>query len=352
MSANFASSANDNDGTGIRFHRVDAFQSNILMTPIALDGYVASDEQLSKLGRVGKIVAQHRVASIYLAFTLMVIGFLAVLWLGGNFFVGQLRPVAPGVSYRFGADTVEFCQTVLPNNVVVERNFEPLAVLSNVNNALLLLKELQHYEPVVPSDIERGYMAWRVSESEAHYNYTLSAARKLAQRVAKTLNLSCVCYPYLGLSTNAIYLSTPTFDEVIYEPLVVRDEIDGNAVAYTAPTQYELIAQARALIRKNALLASGRSQLPEITLPPTHEESLEPWKDAKFRQLSESERQQAQVELNRAKLPNFRLPHSGKLKYITEAAQFRHRIFNAPHYQCIKSCLFIFAESGIRIHSE
>jgi hypothetical protein len=246
--------------------------------------------------------------------------FIGVLLVGGKYFTGSMGLVAPGATYDFGAYGLrgEEC-TVQHSRERIVNVFEPRAHLTNSVHAQLLERQLvaarANRRLLTRELVARGYSQWTVAADEPPFNYTFAAAKRLAKSVAEKFpTADCVCYAFLGLAENIVFMrntSAAVGDEVLFEPRIVTDGKGAQLVDFYEP--YPLMS-----LMKSAYVKNSAQQGEHISVI-----SARPWWDL----LSAD---------------HMRLTNRGLVEYVTESGDALRRREFTKGYACIKYCVAFF----------
>jgi hypothetical protein len=237
--------------------------------------------------------------------------FIGVLLVGGKYFTGSMGLVASGVTYDFGAYGLrgEDCVVAAAHVVNV---FEPRSHLTNAIHAQLLERQLAaarvNRRLMSRELVARGYSSWVVAADEPPFNYTFGVARRLAKSVAEKFKADCVCYAFLGIAENIVFVNAS--DEVLFEPRIVVDGKNAQALDFSEP--YPLMKLLKSAYVKNKAHEQHISVV-----------SQRPWWD-----LLSSE--------------TFKLMNRGLVEYITESGDALRRREFTQGYACIKYCVSFF----------
>jgi hypothetical protein len=248
--------------------------------------------------------------------------FVSVVWWGGKFFTGTMTLTAPGVSYSFGAAGLEGAECIY-RGARIEHIYEPRAHISNSAHAEFLEKQLlaareerANRRASILQGARLGYMSWRPAETEPAFNFTLEKTKMLAAQVATKFDSPCICYAFLGIAENIVYVRGPP-EKVLYDPFIAGDDVKAVMVDYKS--QFPL-----ASMMESSHVWSTATKGPAGTAEPnTMVRSL-------MRTFDTGDR--------------ITVKDRGKISFINEMAQSAEYKFGDPVYPCIRYCLSFFAE--------
>jgi hypothetical protein len=282
-------------------------KSSITTTASSIGAFVSvNTDDLEKRGRLGKFFARRPQLARALLLICALLGVCAAVYMIARLAWNSVYVVAAGHApvSLFGSVVSKY-PSVKINGRLVENVVNPLDSIRSLAHAVLVTSELQrHYvnrSSVTAEQVARGYLPWRVVKDEPLRNFTLSGAHELARRIGNETGAACVCYLFLGVAENIVYLTQS--NEVLYEPTIERDD---EASAYI---KFTVSSEAMTLLRGAWRGMSGV----------------------------------VSDEVTAAIMRDEHLSHSrGIVKYIAAGGVRRDRALSGHDFPCIKVCTMYF----------
>lgn len=278
------------------------------------------NESLGKRGRMGKFVANNRLAFVKMIVATIVVmllvlfGFVmqASLNLGAraaNGLTGRAPMMMPWTEEQLVHEAIleQMAHSVATNVGIVHNVVEPLGKVSDLTHYALLVRGVEKNNSaglLTKAQLSSGYLPWKAFWSDLNANFTIQHANRLIRTTEKNAS-DCVCYVEYGLPHNVVYLTAT--DEFLYGPQIKSSSAEKIRVR----TRCKFKTLAENFIEANKLK----------------------YYVSKYDVVEKNETDNDWDQVSK----------SGAIGFLDETFEERTRVVGLPQFPCIQHCVSLYS---------